>query len=317
VTTAEATRNAALTPCGVLVVRKPRGPTSHDIVAQVRRYFRTREVGHAGTLDPMASGVLVLMLGEATKLASYLTLEDKAYRATVAFGSSTDTLDAEGTVVAERDVDAAEVADTAVALALSAEAARTEQVPPAFSAISVGGKRAHRLARKGEAPVLAPRPVQVAALSLLSRTPRAVTVELEVSKGYYVRSFARDLGERLGVPSHLAALERLRSGPYRIEEAISWPPAAIPALVPLPEAARRVLPFVELSADGVARARVGKRLSAEHFLGPAPDAPHAAWFDGNGVLVALGEPDSEGAYRVTRGFRAPDPGGSPDPSEPK
>jgi tRNA pseudouridine55 synthase len=265
----------------------------------------------------MASGVLILMLGEATKLAGYLTLEEKEYRATIALGSSTDTLDAEGTIVAERQLDPAEIDDAALAGALSAELARTEQVPPAFSAISVGGKRAHRLARKGEAPVLPPRPVRVSALSLVSRAPLAVTVELSVSKGYYVRAFARDLGERLGVPSHLAALERLRSGPYRLDEAVQWPPERSPAIVPLSEAARRVLPSVELTPEGVERARVGKRLAAEHFLAPPPAVPHMAWLGAGGVLVAIGEPEGEAAYRVTRGFRAPDPGVVPDPVLPK
>jgi len=296
------------TQSGVLVVRKPRGPTSHDIVAQARRFFRTKEVGHAGTLDPMASGVLVLMLGEATKLAGYLTLEEKEYRATIALGVGTDTLDAEGAVVAEREIDPAEVDDAAVASALSGEAARTEQVPPAFSAISVGGKRAYRLARKGEAPVLEPRPVKVLSLSLVSRAQCSVTVELAVSKGYYVRSLARDIGERLGVPSHLAALERLRSGPYRLAEALPWPPERDPVLIPLSEAACRVLPSVDLTADGIERARVGKRLAAEHFLVAPPAAPHVAWLGAGGVLVAIGEPDGEGAFRVTRGFREPDPG---------
>ena len=123
-----------------------------------------------------------------------------------------------------------------------------------------------------------------------------------------MRSLARVLGVRLGGPSHLAALERLRSGPYGLEEALAWPPERDPAIVPLSEAARRVLPSAELTAEGVERARVGKRLAAEHFLVPPPEAPHLAWLGAGGVLVAIGEPDGEGAFRVTRGFRVPEPG---------
>lgn len=298
-----------MTASGLLVIRKPRGPTSHDIVAQARRLFQTREVGHAGTLDPMATGVLVLLVGEATKLAAYLSLEEKEYRATVAFGRSTDTLDAEGITVDERPLAPGVPDADALDAALAAEATRTEQVPPAFSAISVGGKRAHRLARRGEAPLLEPRPVKVTSLRLVDHGPAIAIVELAVSKGYYVRSFARDLGVRLGVPAHLAALERLRSGPYRIDEAHPWPPAEPPPLVPLPDAARHVLPPALLTPEGVERARCGKRLGAEHFGEAVPAGPHAAWLGPDGALVAIGQPDGEGGYRVVRGFRP----GEPDP----
>jgi tRNA pseudouridine55 synthase len=297
-----------VTPHGVLIVDKPRGPTSHDVVAQARRLFRTKAVGHAGTLDPMASGVLVLLLGEATKLASYVTLDDKEYRATIAFGRSTDTLDAEGSTTEEIELPEGVPDDHAIEAALDAERARTEQVPPAFSAISVAGVRAHRLARSGEAVALPARPVTVRALTVVERTPRSVTVDLAASKGYYVRSLARDLGAHLGLPSHLAALQRRASGPYRIEDATPWPPADGCPLLSVEDAVARAMPVVHLTPEGEERARCGKVLLAEHFAAPPPAGPVSAWLSPGGGLVALGRPEPPGGFRVVRGFsRPPDP----------
>lgn len=287
---------------GVLVVNKPRGPTSHDVVAEARRLLGTRAIGHAGTLDPMASGVLVLLVGEATKLAQYLTLDDKEYRATVRFGRSTDTLDAEGQTTEERELPPGFPDDAQLDAALEAERGRSEQVPPAFSAISVDGVRAHRRTRRGEIVTLATRPVSVRALTVLHQARGSLTVTLAVSKGYYVRAFARDLAARLGVPAHLSALERTRSGPYRIEEAVTWPPAAPPSLVSVADAATRAMPAVRLTADGVARAECGKVLAGEHFETPPGGVPVSAWFDPAGRLVALGRADGEDTHRVLRGF---------------
>jgi tRNA pseudouridine55 synthase len=275
-----------------------------------RRVLKTRAIGHAGTLDPMASGVLVLLVGEATKLTPYLTLDEKEYRATISFGRSTDTLDAEGTMVTERAFPPEAVSRDRVLAALLRETERTEQVPPAFSAISVDGKRAHRLARSGRPPDLPPRPVRVASASLIALTEGSATVDLTVSKGYYVRSFARDLGEHLGVASHLSALERRRSGPYHIDEAAPWPPppsTPLPPLVSLEEAARRVLDTVTLTDVGVERAAVGKPLAPEHFTSPPPNIGCSAWLAGD-RLLAIGEANGEGGYRVVRGFRTDEAG---------
>src|SRR5262245_57285998 len=184
-------------PDGLLVVDKPKGPTSHDIVARARRLFSTRAVGHAGTLDPMATGVLVLLFGEALKLSAYLTLEEKTYVAKVSFGSTTDTLDADGKVTSSEPLAPSTLDAERVEVALEAERARTSQVPPAVSSIKVGGERAHRLARRGETPSLEPRPVRVQRLSLLARNEDSLELEVTASKGYYVRSLARDLGEAL------------------------------------------------------------------------------------------------------------------------
>lgn len=292
-------------PDGVLVVDKPRGPTSHDVVSAARRLYRTRDVGHAGTLDPMATGVLVLLFGEATKLSGYLTAEDKRYRAVVAFGTATDTLDADGSVTERRELPRGGIDRAELERALDEERCRTQQVPPVFSAISVGGKRAHRLGRGGQVPQLAPRAVAVRELALAAREPGSATLELVVSKGYYVRALARDLGERLGVPAHLAELRRLASGSFTLDEAVRWPLEQPAALLDIASAARRALPHAVLSAIGERRARQGRALGPDDFeaLPSAPGAP-VAWLAPGGELVALGEEREPGVFRVVRGFSA-------------
>jgi tRNA pseudouridine55 synthase len=289
---------------GVLVVDKPSGPTSHDLVRDARKLWATREVGHAGTLDPLASGVLVLLFGEATKLSSHLTLHDKRYRGVVAFGRSTDTLDAMGTVIDERPVTPAELDDAAIERALELERARREQEPPLFSAISVEGRRAHRIGRSGQSVALPARPVRVFELRTVARDVSSVTLELLVSKGYYVRSLARDLGQALGVPAHLAALRRLASGPFTLEQAVAWPPAERPGLLALGDAAERALPTALLTADGVRRARQGRALAAVDFERPPASGPEiSAWLGPDRSLVALGRESDAGGYSVVRGFR--------------
>jgi tRNA pseudouridine55 synthase len=288
----------------VLVVDKPSGPTSHDVVREARKLLSTREVGHAGTLDPLASGVLVLLFGEATKLSGHLTLHDKRYRAVIAFGRSTDTLDAEGSVTEERPVAPGEITAVALERALEAERARSAQEPPLFSAISVEGRRAHRIGRSGETAFLPPRPVRVSELRLLSSDATSATLELSVSKGYYVRALARDLGRALGTPAHLAALRRLASGPFTLEQALPWPPAERPPLLTVGAAARLALPDAALTVEGVGRARQGRVLDATDFTRcPESDAGVSAWLGPAGELVAVGREEEPGRYRVVRGFR--------------
>ncbi len=288
-------------PHGVLVVDKPAGMTSHDVVAIARRKFQTRAVGHPGTRHPKAPGVLVLLLGEGTKRSPVLTADDKRYRALVSFGRSTDTLDADGRTVAEQQLAPGWLSQAVLDAALDDERARKQQVPPAFSAIKVAGERAHRLSRKGEAPELAARNVTVKELVLLQVSDVALALELWVSKGYYVRALARDLCSALGVPGHLSELRRLQSGPFTIEEAVAWP---LDNVVPgsVSAAARRCLPSVELAAESVPRARQGRELGPEDFrTAPAGEGPFA-WLDPLGTLVAIGQATSTSTYRVLRGF---------------
>ncbi|XXT25487.1 tRNA pseudouridine(55) synthase TruB [Sorangium sp. So ce429] len=339
-------------PEGVLVIDKPRGPTSHDVVARLRRALGVKRIGHAGTLDPMASGVLVVLVGEATKLAPYLTAQDKRYAARVALGVGTDTLDADGEVTAAEPLPAwldAELAALAaasgppgdaalaalaprIAAALDAERARRAQTPPAYSAIKVAGQRSYALARAGQAVDLSDRAVEVRSLTLAAASrggpgapaegaaPAALELELDVSKGYYVRSLARDLGAHLDVPAHLSALRRTASGAFTIEQAVpldAGAEALRAALRSLAEAAASSLPVARLTEQGARRARLGQPLTEADFSA-APARPGAAvWLDPEGRVVALGAPEvadtaaSESAstpsvarFSVLRGFTA-------------
>lgn len=302
---------------GVLLVDKPEGPTSHDVVARVRRLLGTRRVGHAGTLDPMATGLLVVLVGEATKLEPYLATAEKGYRATIAFGRSTDTLDVTGTTTATAALDEGLVAELAaieragglveaprIAAALELERVRTEQQPPAHSAIKIDGVRSYAHARAGREVELALRPVRMLELRLdaASSAPPSLEVSMRVSKGYYVRSFARDLGAALGVPSALARLRRTRSGSFELAHAVSLDaePAVLRAsLLPIAEAARSSLPERILAPDEVRRARLGQPLAAADGAA-SDDAPPSAWFDERGELVAIGR-----GPKVVRGFASP------------
>ncbi len=300
---------------GILVVDKPAGPTSHDVVARVRRALRTREVGHAGTLDPMATGVLVVAIGEATKLLAWLTDEDKAYETTIALGVETDTLDAAGRetrrvapppelLEALAQSVAGEV-HPLIATALGAERARTSQVPPAYSAIQQEGVRAYTRARRGEDVQLPARDVAVRSLVLAdcSSAPPRLSVTVEAAKGYYVRSLARDLALGLGTVGHLTALRRTRSGSFRIAEAtpLDVPREQLLACVqPLERVASRALPVARLTEAGALDARHGRAVKAGDLEPPSPGV--SAWFDPAGALVAIGEVDEAGAGRVRRGF---------------
>lgn len=294
-------------PDGVLVVDKPKGPTSHDVVARVRKALKTRAVGHAGTLDPMATGVLVVAVGEGTKLVPWLTAADKAYEATIRLGEATDTLDAEGQlterVPVPEELRAWAGGAPTLEAALAAERARTLQVPPAFSAIKVDGVRAHTMARKGEAVALAPRVVEVRSLELTGARVDGDAVLLDVrvvaAKGYFVRSLARDLAAALGTAGHLTKLRRVKSGAFCIEDAVALDALTSASLLSLEAAAAKALPVSVLSPDGVKAAGHGQRVSLEHVRDPH-EAP-SAWLDEDGRLIAIGESRSDGG-RVLRGF---------------
>ncbi len=279
-----------MTNAGVLVVDKPCGPTSHDVVARLRKKLRTRAIGHAGTLDPLASGVLVVAVGEGTKLVPWLTAADKEYLVTIRLGASTPTLDAGSPVDATAPLAAGW--ESTLEDALAAERARTTQVPPVYSAIHKDGERAHELARRGELVELAPRPVEVRAIELLAQRADELDLRVAVAKGYYVRSLARDLASALGTLGHVTALRRTRSGAFTLADASE-------ELFSLEDAVARALPVAVLDDAAVAAARVGKPVPATGIV-PFGDGPHA-WLDGAGKLVAIGERDGE-VGRVRRGF---------------
>ena len=214
-------RRGATTLAGILLVDKPAGMTSHDVVAIVRRATGEGRVGHAGTLDPMATGLLVVLVGPYTRLEPYLSAARKSYRARILFGEETDTDDAEGTVVRTAAVPDA-VRDPAFAAeTLAATVGQSMQMPPAYSAIKVGGRVAYRAARAGEALELAQRPIDVHKATLVSVDPATPSwdVDYEVSKGTYVRALARDLGRACGTAAHLAALRRTASGGLSLTDA--------------------------------------------------------------------------------------------------
>jgi tRNA pseudouridine55 synthase len=303
---------------GVLVIDKPRGPTSHDVVRRLRRTLGVREIGHAGTLDPMATGVLVVAVGEATKLVPWLTAHDKSYEARVALGVETDTLDAEGAEVRRVPPTAALCeelgADGAACspllrAALEGERARALQTPPAYSAIRTGGERAYDRARRGERLELQPRPVVVRRLDLLASSgePPSLKIALSVGKGYYVRALARDLALALATVGHLTELRRMASGCFVVEEAhpLDAPAESLrAALVPIARAAARALPSVRLTPTGARDARHGRAVPAAELEGAGSPLTPCAWLDESGGLVAVGQIDEDGRGRVLRGFGA-------------
>jgi len=273
---------------GWLVVDKPAGVTSTAVVGKVRWALNAQKAGHAGTLDPAATGVLAIALGEATKTVPYITDATKCYRFVVNLGAATNTDDAEGEVIATRDT---RPSDAEIEAALAQFRGDIQQVPPQFSAVRVDGERAYDLAREGEQMELAARPLFVEKLEVISR-PSADQVELEMicGKGGYVRSIARDLGEALGCLGHVAWLRRVWSGPFRAEEGIS--PDEIERLSRTPELEARLLPIeagltglprVEATPEGAVRLGHG---NPGMVLGNLPWGTEAwAAFEGRAIAV--------------------------------
>ena len=279
---------------GLVVVDKPAGLTSHDVVSRVRRLAGTRKVGHAGTLDPMATGVLVLGVNRATRLLGHLMLTEKAYDATVRLGVATTTDDAEGEVI--ETASTAGLDETAVRAALTGFVGEIEQVPTAVSAIKVDGKRAYQRVRDGEDVQLKARPVTVHELVVhdVRREDDHLDVAISVrcSSGTYIRAIARDLGARLGVGGHLTALRRTAVGPYDLGTARTLDQLGEEfALMPIAEAARRAFPARELDEAHAADVRVGRPLDR------AVDGVTAV-FDPAGEFLALYEPRNGAAKPV-------------------
>jgi tRNA pseudouridine55 synthase len=274
-------------PGGLVIVDKPAGMTSHDVVSRLRRIAGTRRVGHAGTLDPMATGVLVLGVERATRLLGHLALTRKAYDATIRLGQATVTDDAEGDVVASAD--ARELDDAAVVAAIAPLTGDIEQVPSAVSAIKVDGRRAYARVRSGEEVELAARPVTVYRFDLLDRRPGpGETVDLDVtvecSSGTYIRALARDLGAALGVGGHLTALRRTRVGPFDLGSARTLEALAEdPVVFPLSAAVATAFPRRDVTAEEAGRLSHGGRLGAGDI-----DGAYGV-FGPDGEVVALME----------------------------
>jgi tRNA pseudouridine55 synthase len=282
-------------PDGLLVVDKPAGLTSHDVVARGRRLARTRKVGHAGTLDPMATGVLVLGIGRATRLLGHLALGDKAYLATIRLGATTVTDDAEGDVLATAD--ASGVTDEALAAGLAALTGPLSQVPSSVSAVKVDGVRSYARVRAGEQVELAARQVVVSRLDLLARRGDDLDVAVECTTGTYVRALARDLGAALGVGGHLTALRRTRVGPFGLDRAhtltdLDGDDTVDVAVVPLDAAVRAAFPVRLLDGAEAVDLSHGRRLAPTGAAGPV------GAFAPDGRCVALVE-DRDGEARPT------------------
>lgn len=288
---------------GVLVVAKPTGPTSHDVVALVRRLASTRRIGHGGTLDPFASGVLPLFLGGATRLVEYHLADDKAYRATICFGSTSTTDDLDGELT---PVDAPAPDRDTVADALAAFLGPQLQQPPVYSAVQVGGRRAYAMARAGEAVDLPPRSVDIRVLELLEwdgadpHRPIAI-VDVRCSAGTYVRALARDLGARLGCGAYLGALVRTASGPFTLDAARSLDeireaaaangPDGVRALLLPSDTGLDALPAVALTAPEIADALQGRFVRPAAGLRGAPEDAPLRLVNAEGLIVGMGRRD--------------------------
>ena len=288
---------------GVLVVAKPAGPTSHDIVALVRRLAASKRIGHGGTLDPFASGVLPLFLGGATRLAEYHLGDPKTYRATVCFGASSTTDDLDGELTPSAG---AAPGRASVEAGLARFMGTQLQQPPAFSAIQVGGRRAYAMARAGETPTLAPREITIQRLELLEwdetdATRPVATIEVDCSAGTYVRALARDLGTAVGSAAYLCGLVRTASGPFRLEQAheldairaaaASGGPDAIAALMLPSDTGLDAMASVRLGEAEVRDAAMGRFIRPAAGLTGAPaDAP-IRLIGPDGAIVGIGRLD--------------------------
>lgn len=271
-----------MTVDGVVIVDKPSGVTSHQVVGRLRRLLGIRKIGHAGTLDPMATGVLILGVGRATRLLGHLALHDKRYLATVRLGERSDSDDADGTVVPVTDASGLTLDE--IDAACEPLRGEIQQVPSTVSAIKVDGKRAYALAREGKDVQLKARTVTVSRLDVLAvRASGSVTdvdIDVECSSGTYIRAIARDLGASLGVGGHLTALRRTRIGGYDIADAVTLGDEP-PELMTVADAARRSFPVVELDDLQAGDVRFGRTIDLE------PEADVVGLVAPNGRLLAL------------------------------
>ena len=287
---------------GVLVIDKPSGPTSHDVVAFVRRVLRETRIGHTGTLDPLATGVLPLVIGKATRLASLLSATEKVYEAAVRLGAASDTYDAAGQLSDGRPTTG--IGRSEVERALESFLGTFEQMPPPFSAKKIGGVPAYKLARKQKPTPLTAVAVTVHALELLGIDEGVVRFRVRTSPGFYVRSLAHDLGMRLGCGAYLESLRRTRSGPFGVESAVGLdsldrdPALARARMVPLDDLVPEI-PAVRVNELGAARVAHGNFLTLQHFTEKVtvPFLGLVRVIDRGGRLLAIAEPGADGALR--------------------
>lgn len=286
-------------PHGVVAIDKPEGPTSAGVLDVVKRQLGSWRAGHAGTLDPAASGVLVVLLGEATKLSDWVMAQPKAYRAVVELGRTTDTLDREGAVVAEQEVPAAVWAPERLEAALAAHVGDVMQRPPAYSALKRGGKRLMDLARAGEEVIVEPRPVTCYGLTLLEIAAPRLVVDVACSKGYYVRAMARDVGATLGVPAHLAGLRRTQVGPFGATQAIAPDAVTLEHVLPIQAAVPPEWTLTVTSGQA-------QDLGYGRPIAATDERVRVLALDEAGVPVAMLERDERSPgdprWRVQRGF---------------
>ncbi|MDX6286827.1 MAG: tRNA pseudouridine55 synthase [Frankiales bacterium] len=283
-----------MTTDGIVVIDKPAGWTSHDVVARVRRQLGVKKVGHAGTLDPMATGVLIVGVLRATRLLGFLAGTDKEYLATMRLGAATNTDDADGDVIAAAD--ASGVTDDAVLAATRALTGDIMQVPSSVSAIKVDGVRAYKLARAGESPELPARPVRVAEFEVLARSGVDVDVRVVCSSGTYVRALARDVGATLGVGAHLTVLRRTRVGSFTLADAQVLDGPGDLLIIRLADAVAATFPRLDVDEDTARRIGQGQKVPLPGVLGPT------GVFGPDGSVVALVEPRDDGTSRSLVGF---------------
>ncbi|MEE4295134.1 MAG: tRNA pseudouridine(55) synthase TruB [Wenzhouxiangella sp.] len=252
---------------GILLLDKPQGLSSNAALGRAKRVLGLRKAGHTGTLDPMASGLLVLCFGEATKVAGFLLDGDKTYLAEIFLGATTDTDDAEGEVIEHRPVPS--MSSAVIEGALDGFRGEIQQAPPMYSALKHHGQRLYALARRGESVERPARPVTIHELLLLDTQPDRMTVQVRCSKGTYIRSLARDLGEKLGCGAHLSALRRTQSGPFALSDAVrlaeldTMDAAAAKACLKPADCALTHLPSVDLDADDSQRLQLGQKLPSD------------------------------------------------------
>jgi len=279
---------------GILNINKATGMTSHDVVARIRKLLKQKRVGHAGTLDPAASGVLPICIGQGTRVAEYLSESGKAYQAEILFGIVTDTYDSEGTIV--RTTDVAELTLAEIEAVLPQFLGPQMQLPPLYSAIKLQGQPAYKRMRAGEEITLEARPVEIYQLQILDWQPPRLTLAIECSKGTYIRSLAYDLGEHLGCGAHLSALVRTRSGPFTLSESVTLAQIAeaieqgsIAQLVQPADTALQNYPALHLDASTVERVLHG---NAFHYA-EQPQAALARVYDTLGHFLAIATWDAE------------------------